>query len=299
MTNSAGKLCFARRHMPPQVESFHGYALATSRKSGVFYSDVRRDADDYGVNKDTITAWTKWLVKEGWFEPLDGKRLKRNPITGMYASIRYRVLSHDEWAAKYPGHCRYTGVNNQSEEPGQADAHQSEKAGTTCPKKPEPPVRTVRTKTVVKTEEIDNNNSEAAVASPSNSLMEKEVSDSEIMGEFMTVMIDVAERPLESTDDHQKAAIDFFHRHGRVVAIESWKEYLLQYPQKVSAWNQAMDEYTMQFRKWPLHHFITSGAAEDFAQAIYSELAMESRSISPVTSSIPTLTISSDSIKPN
>jgi hypothetical protein len=167
MTNSAGKLCFAGRHMAPQVESFHGYALATSRKSGVFYSDVRRDAEDYGVNKDAITAWTKRLVKEGWFEPLDGKRLKRNPVTGLYASIRYRVLNHDEWAAKYPGHCRFTGVDNlsekpgrvnQSEETGQAEVHQSEKAGTTCPKTPEPPVRKTRTKTVVKTEGRDNNN---------------------------------------------------------------------------------------------------------------------------------------------
>jgi len=42
--------------MPPQIESFHGYALATSHKSGVFYSDVRRDAEDYGINKDTVAA---------------------------------------------------------------------------------------------------------------------------------------------------------------------------------------------------------------------------------------------------
>ena len=64
--------------MPAQMESFHGYALATSHKSGIFYSDVRRDAEDYGVNKDTIATWTKWLEEEGWFERLDSN-LKRNP----------------------------------------------------------------------------------------------------------------------------------------------------------------------------------------------------------------------------
>jgi hypothetical protein len=152
MSNATSKLCFARRHMPAQMESFHRYALATSHKSGIFYSDVRRDAVDYGINKDTIATWTKWLEKGGWFERLD-KRLKRNPITGMYTSIRYRVLSHDEWVAKHPGNCRY--IKGRSEEPGQdapvrntRTGHQSEKAGTTCPKNPEPPVRKTRTKTV-------------------------------------------------------------------------------------------------------------------------------------------------------
>ncbi len=151
--------CFARRHMPPQIESFHGYALATSHKSGVFYSDVRRDAEDYGINKDTVANWTKWLAKEGWFDRLDGS-LKRNPITGMYASVRYRVLSHDEWAAKHPGTCRYM---SQSDKAGQVAAdspvrktqtgHLSEKGETTCPKNPEPPVRKLRTKTVKKERE--------------------------------------------------------------------------------------------------------------------------------------------------
>lgn len=147
----ATKRCFARRHMPAQIESFHGYALAASRESGVFYSDARRDAEDFDVNKDTILAWTHWLENQGWMERLDkGKRLKRNPATGMYASIRYRVLSHDAWAAEHLGKCRYVGDNRLaddpdtseieylSEKPGQDNAPDnsrlSETTGTTCPK---------------------------------------------------------------------------------------------------------------------------------------------------------------------
>jgi len=154
--------------MPAQIESFHGYALATSRESGVFYSDARRDAEDFDVNKDTIIAWTHWLENQGWMDRLDkGKRLKRNPVTGMYASIRYRVLDHDGWADKHPGKCRYVGDNHLaddsrekedlSEKIGQDSArdnsHLSETTRTTCPKKPVPPVRKVRTKTVSRQKE--------------------------------------------------------------------------------------------------------------------------------------------------
>jgi hypothetical protein len=180
----------------------------------------------------------------------------------MYASVRYRVLSHDEWAAKYPGHCRYTGVN-QSEEPGQADSHQSEKAGTTCPKKPEPPVRTVRTKTVVKTEGIDNNKPAAADVSlpSSNNLMDQEISDSEIMGEYTTVMLDVAGRILETTAKHRKGGADFFRKVGRYAALKAWGDYLSSYSQRVATYDD-YGENGEEWRKWPLQHFIDSGMAE-------------------------------------
>src|SRR5258708_7570789 len=112
----ATKRCFARRHMPAQIESFHGYALAVSRESGIFYSDARRDAEEFGVDKNTIHTWTRWLEKRDWMVRLDkGKRLKRNPVTGMFESIRYCVLSHDEWAARHPGQCREIGKLEKSD----------------------------------------------------------------------------------------------------------------------------------------------------------------------------------------
>ena len=151
------KHCFARYHMPAAIESFHGYALAASRKSGIFYSDARRDAGQFvsnkpnkKVSKNTITAWTQRLDKEGWFERIDKGR-KRNPVTGEYASIRYHVLSHDEWAAKYPGHCLEDSEDAQSQSLGQAPVPvQSQLADSTCPNLDVPPVPVIGTKTVKK-----------------------------------------------------------------------------------------------------------------------------------------------------
>lgn len=117
----SGGLCFARRHLGAAVSAFHAYARAVSQESGVFYSDARRDAWDFGVSKNTITSWTRRLEKEGWFRQLDeSPRRKRNKVTGMYDSIRYEVLDHDTWAVLYPGRCRFREPSNQSPKLGQA-----------------------------------------------------------------------------------------------------------------------------------------------------------------------------------
>lgn len=108
--------CFARRHMLAAVESFHRYALNSSRKSGIFYRSDRRDAKDFGVSKTTITKWVRFLEENKWMSRLStGRRLKRNKTTGMYASIPYRVLDHDTWAADHPGTCRFIKAQNTDE----------------------------------------------------------------------------------------------------------------------------------------------------------------------------------------
>ena len=155
-------LCFARRHMPAAVSAFHAYALAVSRDTGIFFSDARRDAWEFSVSKNTVTAWTQQLEDDGWFVRMDrGPRLKRNRATGMYGSIRYEVLDHDTWVSRHPGKCRYRN-ENLSQKVGQ-DSYRSQKLGqepvpitdepvplsdTTCPNLHLPPVPIFGTKQV-------------------------------------------------------------------------------------------------------------------------------------------------------
>lgn len=112
--------CYARRHLGAAVSAFHAYALAVSQRSGVFYSDTRRDGWEFGVSKNTITSWTQRLEEEGWLRRLDeGRQLKRNKLTGMYDSVRYEVLDHDSWAVVHPGKCRFREPSSRSQRLGQ------------------------------------------------------------------------------------------------------------------------------------------------------------------------------------
>jgi hypothetical protein len=127
--------------MPAAVNAFYEYALAVSKKSGIFFSDVRRDAWEFAVSKNTITAWTHRLEKSGWFKRVDhGKRLKRNPFTGSFESIRYEIISHKVWAENHPGRCRFFTPETLSQLLGQAKSpvpissdHRSQLTGTTGP----------------------------------------------------------------------------------------------------------------------------------------------------------------------
>jgi hypothetical protein len=93
------------------ASTYYEYALAVSHRSGVFFSHDRRDAEQFGedgVSPTTILSLRSWLEDRGWFVPLDkGSKRKRNRSSGLYLSIRYRILRHDEWAATHPGKCRY------------------------------------------------------------------------------------------------------------------------------------------------------------------------------------------------
>lgn len=103
--------CYARRHMSMAASTYYEYALVVSHKSGLFYSHDRRDAEQFGeegVSPTTILSLRSWLENHGWFVPLDKRtKRKRNPTTGLYLPIRYRVLSHDQWVAAHPGKCRF------------------------------------------------------------------------------------------------------------------------------------------------------------------------------------------------
>ena len=120
--NAKKQCCFVRRHLPAAVESYHRYALNVSRKSGVFYSDARRDAQDFGVGKNTITRWMDAMETAGFaVRQTTGPRQKRNKLTGTYESIPFTILDHDEFAAKNPGTCRFMNDDDQSPKQGQAE----------------------------------------------------------------------------------------------------------------------------------------------------------------------------------
>src|SRR6266568_4496051 len=102
MSNSktpATKRCFTRRHLTSNEAAYYNYVWGVSRRDGEFRSDDRRDAWDLGVSKNSITTWRHSLEKKGWI--IQTKARQRNPLTGAYSSINYRVLSHEEWVEKH------------------------------------------------------------------------------------------------------------------------------------------------------------------------------------------------------
>ena len=117
--------------MPAAVWALYEYARSVSHVKGIFFSNARRTAWELGINKNTVTSWTRELENKGWFVRQDkGKRLKRNHTSGMFTAIRYRVLDHDAWVKLHPGKCRVWIDDYQSKEPGQDDGENlSQKLG--------------------------------------------------------------------------------------------------------------------------------------------------------------------------
>jgi hypothetical protein len=149
--------CYARRHMSMAAAAYHDYALTVSWQSKVFYSNDRGVAEDFGVSPTTILGLRTWLEDRGWILPLDkGAKRKRNRVTGHYLPIRYRVLSHDEWVAAHPGHCRFIKPDPNSPAPDSAAGPASETVAgeqspapdfdSTCTSLPIPPASESGTK---------------------------------------------------------------------------------------------------------------------------------------------------------
>ena len=98
--------CFARRHMKPAIFGFYTYVLQLTSKTGVFYTDTRRDAWEFSVDRGTIATWTKFLARRGWLR-LTSKST-RHPVTGMWSQQTYGVLTHKQWVeAMGTDQCRY------------------------------------------------------------------------------------------------------------------------------------------------------------------------------------------------
>ena len=102
---------------------------------------------------------------------------------------------------------------------------------------------------------------------------ENSLSDSEIMGLYTTTMLDTTGEQLAATKRHCQAAVKFFRKYGRESAMDSWRAYLQNYPQNVTVYSSG--ETKKERRKWPLQHFIDSGAAEDYANDPAEDYAAE------------------------
>lgn len=99
------ELCFARRHLKMNEVAYHVYALAVSRESGIFYRDDRRDAKEFLAGKSTICRIAQAVEEKGFMVLLEPRTRLAN---GQLASGKYKVLTHEEWAAYHPGECRST-----------------------------------------------------------------------------------------------------------------------------------------------------------------------------------------------
>ncbi len=87
-------------------------------------------------------------------------------------------------------------------------------------------------------------------------------SDGEIMAEYSKAMSTCTlEKPLQSTEPHRKAAIQFYKKHGREVAIAAWVLFL---------WNSdnSVPGNEDEPRMWRLKDFIDSGEAELWAERV-------------------------------
>ena len=94
--------CFARRHLSTGAGAYYLYMLAVSsakeNPTGIFWSNARRDAWEFDVSRNTVTAWLSEIEEKGFAIALD-EHGKRN-AKGQMASIRFEVLTHAEWVSK-------------------------------------------------------------------------------------------------------------------------------------------------------------------------------------------------------
>jgi hypothetical protein len=96
--------CFAHHHMTFEQYGLWTHAREVSHQSGVFYFGGRQVAERFrNTGKDAAYRVAQSLVHEGWFVTL--KKSKRDRKTGIFKPAQYQPVSHDEWAAEYPGRC--------------------------------------------------------------------------------------------------------------------------------------------------------------------------------------------------
>ena len=119
-SKNAGPTCFAHRHM-----SFADYGIynvvkawayqKSAKVKGTLFMDGNRISREFGVgSKSTVYNFRDRMVEAGWLVHLDsvtvdsetGKKIKkRNKRNGKLSSERYKVLTHEQWAAAHPGAC--------------------------------------------------------------------------------------------------------------------------------------------------------------------------------------------------
>ncbi len=92
---------FAKLKSTPMAGYIYGHAFRiTNHGSRLFHGSVLGLAAHFGVSRSTVQRAIKVLVDLGFFEVVRERR---------FGSTMYQVLSHHEWAKKYPGQCAVKG----------------------------------------------------------------------------------------------------------------------------------------------------------------------------------------------
>lgn len=97
--------CHANYHHTPAENGFWNVCRAMSHDSGLLYFDGRTMVKHFrvkprnGLSKDYFYSLLKSLIDTGWYEQVEPRR--RNPASGFWMAGVYRVLSHDEWIARF------------------------------------------------------------------------------------------------------------------------------------------------------------------------------------------------------
>lgn len=78
------------------VYLLYTFALRLAKRSQIFSASIPTLAAYFRVNEKTVRAAIQLLVEIGFFERVSSE-------SGV--SVRYRPLTHKEWAAKHPAEC--------------------------------------------------------------------------------------------------------------------------------------------------------------------------------------------------
>ena len=98
-TQQARPSCYANHHMTVSEYGFYDICRSLSA-SGILYFDGRGIAKRFRkMSKDHPYKLLKAVKDEGWFYEVTPPRKNRY---GKFSSGHYRVLSHEEWSAKFP-----------------------------------------------------------------------------------------------------------------------------------------------------------------------------------------------------
>jgi hypothetical protein len=128
--NATKVTCFAHRHMTIAEYGLYSHLREVSNKSNPKFTyrfDDRtlaeRFADGRGSSKDAVNRLRQSLAKKGFISWHEGKK---RVAGGRYAPRLGQILSHAEWAARYPGRCIHNVLEGCDSPVSNSALHQSE-----------------------------------------------------------------------------------------------------------------------------------------------------------------------------
>jgi hypothetical protein len=91
--------CFANLHLTPEEYGLWEYLRSVSHSTGIAYLSGRRIASDFiDTNKNAIYRIIDRLFEKSWLEEFSAFYRTKS---GMYVPRTAKVLTHDQWVAKY------------------------------------------------------------------------------------------------------------------------------------------------------------------------------------------------------